>query len=70
MKELMRLRDDPHRLLNMLALVNACIWIIAMIAMIILIQDAPAVKKLAPILMAGTGAGVAVVSAIPKLKRQ
>jgi hypothetical protein len=39
---------------------------ISIIAMIILIQDAPAVKKLAPILMAGTGAGVAVISAISR----
>ena len=66
MKELQRLRDDPRRYLNMLALVNVSIWIISIIAMIILIQDAPAVKKLAPILMAGTGAGVAVISGISR----
>ncbi len=69
MKDVLHVRDDPQRVLRLLALVNASIWIIAMIAMIILIQDAPAVKKLAPILMAGTGAGVAVVSAISKIKR-
>ena len=63
MKKLQRLRDDSRRFLNMLALVNVSIWMISIIAMIILIQDAPAVKKLAPILMAGTGAGVAIVPA-------
>jgi len=66
MEKLQRLRDDPRRFLNMLALVNVSIWMISIIAMIILIQDAPAVKKLAPILMAGTGAGVAVISAISR----
>lgn len=69
MKDLLRLRDDPHRILNHLALANACIWVIAMIAMIIVIQDAPAAKKLAPILMAGTGVGVAVLSTISRTKR-
>jgi hypothetical protein len=64
----LRFRDDPQRLLNTLALVNASIWVISMIALIILMQDAPAVKKLAPILMAGTGAGVAVLSAISRMK--
>lgn len=66
MKELNRLRDDPNRLLNTLALVNAGIWVISMIALIILMQDVPAVKKLAPILMAGTGAGVALISAVSR----
>ena len=69
MKELQRLRDDPLRFLNMLALVNVGLWMTSIIAMIILIQDALAVKKLAPILMAGTGAGVAVISAISRKAR-
>lgn len=68
MKGQLRFRDDPQQLLNTLALVNASIWVISMIALIILMQDAPAVKKLAPILMAGTGAGVAVLSAISRMK--
>ena len=51
MKGQLRFRDDPQRLLNTLALVNASIWVISMIALIILMQDAPAVKKLAPILI-------------------
>ena len=69
MKDLFGLRDDPHRLLRTLALANAAIWVIAMIALIILMQDAAAVKKLAPILMAGTGAGVAVISGVNRLER-
>ena len=61
-------RDEPRRQLRLLALTNASIWVIAMIAMIILIQDAPAVKKLAPILMAGVGAGVALLATISRVK--
>ena len=68
MKDRFGLRDDPHRMLRTLALVNAAIWVIAMIALIILMQDAAAVKKLATILMAGTGAGVAVVSGVNRLR--
>lgn len=68
MNVLRRLHEEPTRYLRMLATVNALIWIIAMIAMILLMQDSHAVKKLAPILMAGTGAGVAVLSAIPRSK--
>jgi hypothetical protein len=66
MNEFQRLRDDPRRLLNTLVLVNVAIWMISIIAMIFLIQDAPVVKKLAPILMAGAGAGVALISVISR----
>jgi len=69
MKDLFGLRDDPHRMLRTLALVNAAIWVIAMVALILLMQDDAAVKKLAPILMAGTGAGVAVISGVNRLER-
>lgn len=69
MRELQRLRDDPHRLLSTLALVNASIWIISIIALVILMQDVPAVKKLTPILMAGTGAGVALISANSRIRK-
>lgn len=68
MRIFQRLRDDPVQPLSTLATVNVIIWLIAMIAMIILIQEAPAVKKLAPILMAGTAAGVAVVSAVARTR--
>lgn len=68
MNVLRRLHEDPTRHLRMLATVNVVIWIIAIIAMTLLMQDSQAVKKLAPILMAGTGAGVAVLSAIPRTK--
>lgn len=68
MKVLQRLRDDPARLPGILATVNTVIWIIALIAMIILMQDAPEVKKLAPILMAGLATGVALVSAVSRAR--
>lgn len=68
MKNLRQISENPRQFLNLLATVNVVIWMISIVAMIILIQDAPTVKKLAPILMAGTGAGVALISAIPRLE--
>jgi hypothetical protein len=68
-RELQRLRDDPHRLLYLLALANTVIWVIAIVAMVILTQDAPAVKKLFPILASGVAVGNAVIATISRTKR-
>lgn len=68
MKRPRQISENPRRFLSLLATANAILWMISIVAMIILIQDAPAVKKLAPILMAGTGAGVVLISAIPRMK--
>lgn len=51
-----------------LTMANVVIWAIAMIAMVFLIQDAPVVKKIYPILGGGTAVGVALISKISKAK--
>lgn len=44
---------DSRRLMYILSMVNVGIWAIAMIAMVILMQDSPGVKGLYPILGGG-----------------
>ncbi len=56
------------RSLYQLAMANVVIWAIAMIAMVFLIQDAPVVKKIYPILGGGIAVGVALISKISKAK--
>ena len=60
--------DNPKRNLNMLAMANVAIWVIALIAMVLLLRQSQAVKGLAPILMGGTGVGVALVAAIARVR--
>lgn len=49
-----------------LTMVNALVWIIAVIAMIILSQDAPQIKKIFPILAGGTAVAVTLFAAVKK----
>ncbi len=60
---------NSQRYLHSLALVNVAIWIIALIAMILLLEQSQSVKGLAPILMGGTGVGVALIAAISKARQ-
>jgi len=56
------------RSMYILAMVNVGIWAIAIIAMVFLIQHSPIIKRIFPILVAGTGVGIALISSIAKLK--
>jgi hypothetical protein len=60
--------DNSMRNLYTLALANITIWVIALIAMILLLQQAQSVKGLAPILMGGVGVGAALVAAVSKVR--
>ena len=60
--------DSSKRNLHMLALANLAIWVIALVAMILLLQKGQSVKGLAPILMGGTGVGVVLIAAISKAR--
>jgi hypothetical protein len=60
--------DSSARNLYMLALANVAIWVIALIAMVLLLQQSQSVKGLAPILMGGTAVGVALIAAISKAR--
>lgn len=61
--------NNSKRSTYILAMVNVGIWAIAMIAMVFLIQDAPGIKKLFPILGAGTAVGIALIGSIAKLNK-
>ena len=52
----------------MLAYVNVGIWAITMIAMVFVMQHSPAVKKLYPILAGGAAVGIALITALVKLR--
>jgi len=49
-----------------LAMINAGIWAISIIAMVILSYQAPVVKKLFPILAGGTAVGIALIATVRK----
>ena len=51
-----------------LALANVVIWMLTIVAMVFLMQHSPSAKMLFPILGGGTAVGVALLSAISKLK--
>ncbi len=54
--------------LYILAMVNVIIWAIAIIGMVIIMENQTSVKNLFPILASGVGVGIAMISAIAKLK--
>ena len=51
-----------------LAVVNVVIWGLAIVGMVFLIQDAPAAKKLFPLLGGGMAVGIALLSATSKAR--
>ena len=53
-------RRDVRAVYTM-AMVNAGIWAISIIAMVFLMQDAPSAKRLFPILAGGTAVAVALI---------
>ena len=55
---------ESTRGLYTLAMVNAGVWAVAMIALVFVIQRAPSAKGLFVILAAGVGVSVSLVSAI------
>jgi len=57
-----------RRSVYILAMVNVIIWALAIIAMVFLMQDAPMVKKLFPILGGGSAVGVSLLGTISKMK--
>ena len=61
--------DNAQRNLYRLALANVAIWVIALVAMIVLLEKSQSVKGLAPILMGGTGVGVALLAAISRTRQ-
>ncbi|MEE4217638.1 MAG: hypothetical protein V2I48_08520 [Xanthomonadales bacterium] len=61
-------RAKHHRSTYSLAMANVGIWAIAMIAMVILMQDFPGVKKIYPILGGGIAVGIALISSLSRLK--
>ena len=61
--------NNSKRNLYTLALANTAIWMIALIAMILLLEQSQSVKGLAPILMGGTGVGVALIAAISRARQ-
>jgi len=60
--------NKAKRSTYILAMINVGIWAIAIIAMAFLIQDAPIIKRIFPILGGGTAVGIALISSIAKLK--
>ena len=52
-----------------LAVANLVVWMVAIVAMIFLIQDYPGVKGLAPILLGGSGTGVAILSVLRSVEK-
>lgn len=62
------MNDQTGKALSTLSTVNVAIWAIAIIGMVFLMQEAPGVKKLFPILAAGTGTGVSLIAAIAKAR--
>ena len=60
---------SSQRYVYMLALANVAIWVIALVAMILLLRQSQSVKGLAPILMGGSGVGVALIAAISKARQ-
>ena len=61
-------RSKSARGLWILANVNVVIWAIAIIAMVFVMQDSPAAKKIFPILAGGVAVGVSLISASAKLR--
>lgn len=49
-----------------LAMVNAGIWAVSMIALVFLMQHAPSAKRLFPILGGGTAVAIALISSVRK----
>ena len=60
--------EKQKRSMYILAMINVGIWTISIIGMVFLMQDAPDVKMLFPILGGGISVGVALISIISKLK--
>jgi hypothetical protein len=60
--------EKQKRSMYILAMINVGIWAISVIGMVFLIQDAPNVKMLFPILGGGISVGVVLISTISKLK--
>lgn len=59
--------DKAKRSANILAMVNVFIWALAIIAMIFMMQDAPMVKKIFPILGGGVAVGVTLIGVISRM---
>jgi len=59
--------EKARRSAHTLAMVNVVIWALAIIAMVFLMQDAPMVKKLFPILGGGVAVGVALIGAVARV---
>lgn len=60
--------NNAKGLMFTLAMANVVIWIIAIIAMVFLMEQSQNVKGLFPILGGGTAVGIALISAISKSK--
>jgi hypothetical protein len=60
--------EKQKRSMYILAMINVGIWAVSVIGMVFLIQDAPNVKMLFPILGGGISVGVVLISTISKLK--
>lgn len=59
---------SPARSLRTLAMVNTGMWLIAMIAMVFVIQKAPAAKGMMVILMSGMGMSITLLSQVGKAR--
>ena len=60
--------EKQKRSLYILAVVNVAIWAISIIGMVFLMQHSPSVRMLYPILGGGIAVGIALITAISKLK--
>jgi len=67
-RETTKADDEANRTraLYTLAMVNAAIWALAMVALVFVIQRAPSAKGLYVILAGGTAVSIALLSAIRK----
>ena len=59
--------DKQKKRLHMLAMANAAIWVIALVANIILLQGSGNPKGMFILLAAGTGLAVQMIASISKL---
>ncbi len=62
------INNKTLRSMHVLAMVNVIIWACAIVAMVFLMQDAPVIKKIFPILAGGTAVGITQISLITRSK--
>ena len=60
-------KNNIHSL-RILTKVNVLIWVIANVALIFLMQNAPAAKGMFPILAGGSAVGISMIATMSKLR--